>query len=72
MASSDPLFQKSKSIVIAKTMLYILFLLIFISSLISEFFENQQTYSSIKGIVATILTFVFVGITVLINLINNK
>jgi len=59
-STSNPLLQKPKSIVIARTMLYVLLLIIFISSLISEFVENEQTYSSIKGLTATILTLAFV------------
>ncbi len=60
MASLDPLFQKPKSLLIARNLLYVLLFFMFVSSLISEFYENQQTYSSSKGLIATILTFAFV------------
>ena len=57
MIPQGPLFHKPQSIIAAKNILYAAIFLGIFSSLIGEFSMNQHNYSSLPGLVTTIVTF---------------
>ncbi|MDP4250395.1 MAG: hypothetical protein Q8918_09845 [Bacteroidota bacterium] len=56
MIPQGPLFHKPKSIIAAKNILYATVFLGILSSLIGEFSAGLQTYTTLQGLVTTILT----------------
>jgi hypothetical protein len=63
MKPEGPLFHKPKSIVAAKNILYATVFLTVVSSLIGEFSAGMHNYSSIEGLVSTVLT---IGLVVIV------